>query len=368
MTGMHSRSSVRLGAWLLALASACDAGVAELDRPITPLAPAARCKRIDPPITAGLDTAFGSIVATRDGKRLYVARGFREDVVEVSTHDLSIRSTIPVGGHPDDLALRQQPETLAVAVNTSPAELVTIDIDPASETYRQATTTVLESSGTGGLAYRPGGAELYVLTQRPGTGFVNVLDASTLTLLAAIPSGAHDAASPFDIAFTADSAKAYVSIFQSDPAHNVAVISPSSRRMKYLNLGLGPPGTGPSEGSTPIEIEIVRSGDTARVWVIAHHDVFVIDPITDSVIRTHRMTTDAELNGLCASPDGSQVVIMGEPPLAIYDGVTGARAHTLRPRIHGYRCTFSVDGCHLYITDHDTGAVHRIDPDDVVLD
>jgi DNA-binding beta-propeller fold protein YncE len=321
---------------------------------------ASRCdSAIDPPLIGQLDTQFGSIVATPDG-RLYVARGFRRDVVELSAHDLAVRATIPMPDDPADLAIRPGAATLAVSINSSPARLVTIDIDPKSATYHKPTTHVLATNGTTGLAYRPDGAELYVPTQRPGTGHVNVLDAGSLRVTESIASRAPDAAIASDVAFTADSRKAYVPIFQSDPKHNIAVIDTASHRVNHINLGLGPPSRGPGFTSTPTQAVSVVQGGKERIWVLAHDTTYVIDPATDKVTAT---IAAEESNSLCASPDGSKVIIMGQGPLDIYDGITGKPWLYLDTTINGYRCAFSANGCHLYITERNTGSVHRFDAD-----
>jgi serine/threonine-protein kinase len=338
------------GVVLLAIAGCMKAGTSPApDSPPVVATPTA-CRGANRPVA--LDLGFGGLVLTPDGTRIYAARTFHKDIVVLSTKTLEIIwDPIAVGGAPNGLAIHPSGSHVAVAVDSSPGKVVVVDSDPKSASFHSARTTTLDSNGATSVGYRPDGAELYALTQRPNTGFVYALDPATGSTLARIANTASDATIPSGVAFSPDSSKAYAAIFQSEPRHNVAVVSTARHALgPYVNLGQGP------TGGTPIAA--VTAGK--RIWILGHDDVAIVDPATDTVVTTLKgVGAGGSSGGICASPDGSKVLVTRKGSLHVHDGATGAPTHLLDSAINAYACAFSTDGCFIYVTDRDDGSLHE---------
>src|SRR5262249_1576765 len=157
----------------------------------------------------------------------------------LSTSDLSLLASIPAGTDPENIAMAPDGLKAAVAINSSPGVIGLLVTDPLNPMYHTMMTHTFSGNGCLGAGFRPDGAGVYALTQRPGSGTIYALEPTSLSEQALLPSDAAGPALLHSIAFSSDSAKGYATIFQSDANHNLAVFSTSTHViLSYLDLEL----------------------------------------------------------------------------------------------------------------------------------
>jgi YVTN family beta-propeller protein len=172
------------------------------------------------------------LAVTPNGTFVYVANQGSGSVSMISTLTNTVIATISVGGSPDFVAI--SPDGSTAYVTNSGSDAVSV-IQTANNTVVNAINV---SPGPFGTNVSPDGHWLYVAHYNSGSGnLVTVIDTSTQTVKATIVVGA----APAYVAFTEDSAFAYVTDGGSD---NASVISTQSLTVVgTINVG-SPAGVG----------------------------------------------------------------------------------------------------------------------------
>jgi hypothetical protein len=350
-TGCHDRGE---GGWFdLGLGLGHSFGFVCNEADDTPVMPA---------ISVDHDAVFADLAATPDGERLYATRVFHDDLIAVSTSDLSLIATIPVGGGAQAVRLSVDGRLAYVAVNSSPGHLVVVDTDPSSASYH----TVLEDftlSGNGslGVGVSPMGDQVFALTQRPAPGTVDVYDADDLFYLRTLyPSSGGGSAILQDMVFTPDGDAAYISIFQSDASSNVAVYDRvSDSFVDYIDLLL------PHSGGGPGPMAMVDTSTGLNLWIgnnsWANDGYTVVDAETDTVIEHVDLPgATGSMPGVCASIDSAMVFVMPrDADIMGMDADTRTQTHVLTGFTDTYGCTASTDGASLFLSSRD-GMIHKV--------
>jgi DNA-binding beta-propeller fold protein YncE len=167
------------------------------------------------PISPSGETAAMAVDAGT--RRLWVARSESEGADALTAIDVDagvVLSNDPIGTDPTAIAV--DPQTHRVYVATSDLEVVAIDGDPASPTYRQQVGSVATPAKPVGLAIDSAGGRLYVDTDSLSAAPDRVLaiDAVTLAVVASAPVAPNPAISsaPFigSIAFDPASRRLFV--------------------------------------------------------------------------------------------------------------------------------------------------------------
>lgn len=162
------------------------------------------------------------------GAFLYVVNDGSSSVSVISTLTNSVVATVPVGGFPATVAISPDQTTAYVTNQTSNSVSV---IRTADNTV--VNTINIPTGGPYGAAVSPDGHWLYVVS----SGAVTVLDMSTLTISATIPTGAGTYGL---VAFSQDSASAYVT---ETGTNSVYVISTANKTVsKTITVGTSPTG------------------------------------------------------------------------------------------------------------------------------
>ncbi len=220
-------------------------------------------------LVTNLDAPFSlpiSIALRPDGLRAYVVNEDRNSVGVVDTATHAIIATVAVGRFPVHAAVSPDGSRLWV-VNTATQVNDTVSVIDLS-TNTVVTTIALGRSNRRGRAFvSPDGRT--VLVTHPDESLVSIIDAASLTVAAVLPTGSN----PVRLAFTPDSARAYVN--NNSSSGTVTVIDVVHRTVLTT---IGPVNFGP--------IFALMAPDGSRYYTVNSATVTVIDTATNAVVAT----------------------------------------------------------------------------------
>ena len=321
---------------------------------------------IDPMISADHDAIFANIDISQDGSTVYVTRVFHSDVLALSTTDLSLISIISVSGDTSEIKLSVDGTRAWVPINSSPGKMDIIDTDPQSASYHSVIGTVQYSGNGGtGVGIHPDGTEVYGLTQRPAPGAIHIISASSSSYSQTLTPVSGVNALLYDGAFSSDGSKAYFSIWQSDHASNLVIVSTVTLSITgYLDLQI------PHTVGGPGSMVSVEHSSGEQLWVGYNgnnYGVSVVDMDTDSVILQQDLGLGGgSIPGICKTPDQSQVMLaINDNPLAVFSTDTLTQTYELTNFDNFFDCVVSPDGEFFYLTTG-SGLVYKVDIDALV--
>jgi YVTN family beta-propeller protein len=310
-----------------------------------------------------VDAVFADLAISPDGTRLYATRVFHSDLLVLDTSDLHVIASVAVRGDPEGVRLSTDGTRALVALNASPGALAIVDVDPASRTAHSVLTTLtLGGNGSLGVGVHPDGDLAVALTQRPEPGTLAFVDLPTRTVTDQLsPTASGSAPLLVDAVFTPDGAKGYVSVFQSAAASNVLTFDPVGVAMRgAIDLGL------PHAGGGPGDMVVAEAAGGTTLWVANNswsgEGLTVVDTASDAVLAHLELgSTSGNIPGVCARPDGSQVIAaVAGLPLLGFDTTLLAQTHERAERLTHYDCIVSPLDDFLYVSTT-TGEILKVD-------
>ncbi|WP_198320906.1 PxKF domain-containing protein [Azohydromonas aeria] len=171
---------------------------------------------------------------------------------------------------------------------------------------------------------------------------VSILDTATNEFLATIGTGF----SPFGVAASQDSARAYVSVANSG---HVAVVSAASKSViATIPVAL------------PSGLALTPNGRRLYVGSVSGGNVAVISTVTHQVVATIR--AGASPSGVAASPDGSRIYVAnwGSNNVLVISTDTNAVIADIPVGVSPYGVAVSPDGTHVYVANLGRGDLSTV--------
>jgi hypothetical protein len=312
-------------------------------------------------VTKSVSTGTAAALAiTPDGTRVYLARPFAKDVLVLATADLSTIATIGVGAEADDVELVSSGTRALVALNASPAVTVIVDIVPASATFHQVLKSVtLGSNGSLAVGAPPSSSRYFALTQRPNQAYA--IDGASFGVVGTLTPAPYTGSNSYFIrlAFSLDGSKGYGSLYQSDGPHNIAKFDTASLALLgYLDIGTTYPG----------DLVMVSTAAGPRLWVSTNGSgISVVDPSSDTVVKTLALPGSGDIAGTCASADGTRMFVMpyGANEIRLYDTTTYNQVFAFSGiPTNAARCALSptsAHGCDLFVAAWSNDTLYKLD-------
>ncbi|REE92868.1 YVTN family beta-propeller protein [Paenibacillus taihuensis] len=313
-----------------------------------------------------------SIVASPDGKLLYVANGDTNTVSVVDAAERKVVKEIAVGKEPRELAVSKDGKTLYVTCRYA-GSVEWVDVDEG-----RVIGTAKPGIEPFGIVASPDGGRLYVSNYRSGT--VSVIDAATRKVLQQVKAGDN----PRALALTADGGTLYVSDylgartirFRTDTMEQLGIsqlaASPDVKDQKKSQgiantveqLRLTPDGKSLWEAhlltntDTPIQFEevifpalsVVDVGSGAEDTKV-RKELFKAMDVKDKFGKTTIVSNPTDI---VFSPDGKKAYALmgGSEDLLVFDLNRGGRASQMIHHLPGdypIGMVMSTDGRELYI-------------------
>jgi YVTN family beta-propeller protein len=219
------------------------------------------------------------------GTRVYVANWDSNNVSVIDTGNNTELTKVTVGTSPMRVAVH--PSGAKVYVSNNDSGTVSV-IDAANNTV---TDTINVGSQPRGLSVNPAGTKLYVANFNSDN--ISVIDTVTDTVSKTIPITGD---SPIDLAITPDGSKVYVINYYS---HNVSVIDTASDTESVNNIAVG---------QHPIGVWVNPARAKVYVANVTTDNVMVIDLATNGVTDTVTgFNAPVSVEG---SPDGSRLYVV----------------------------------------------------------
>ncbi|HPG24153.1 MAG: YncE family protein [Spirochaetaceae bacterium] len=232
-----------------------------------------------------IDTASRTVVATipvgdlplgitalPNATRVYVANQNDRTVSVINASTDAVIDTIPFPLGYTPISVTAHPDSTRVYV-TAGDRLFTIST--ASNTI---SNFVQVGASPGGLAVRPGGAEVWV-ANRFGDNDISVVDTATNTVLTDIPV----ATLPYNIAFSPDGTRAYV---VTNGGGTVDVVDAVARSV-ITSISLWPATSG------PVGVSITPDGSRVYATLSQLDRMRIIDTATNTLLPTVILVGDA---------------------------------------------------------------------------
>ena len=242
----------------------------------------------DPIRVGGAEGDVTSIVASPDGRTVYVGDtgSFSVSVIDTATN--SVTATIPVPGLPSGPnAIALSPDGSTLYASNGAGATVSV-IDTTSDTVSK--TIPVSAPGTGGIAVSPDGKTLYYLYVPDSGGAVNPGYVSAMsTAGTAIGNPIPVGEDPLGIAISPDGKTGYTANFGSN---NVSAITIADGTV----------------ATTPVQANIgsvAVSPDGGSVYAASFDTVSRISPVSKRVITTYQVGAGA--SSVAVSPDSSTV-------------------------------------------------------------
>jgi DNA-binding beta-propeller fold protein YncE len=203
----------------------------------------------------------------------------------------------------------------------------------------------------------PVNRELIIATLKENVS-LSVFDAVTGEIVAAVPVGTKDISKPHEIAVTADSHFAFVSLYgdkdygPNTPDNRLGIVDLQDYSFAgHIDLGLY---------KGPHALMTDRDG---KIWVTVDHNrcVLVIDPVSREIERTIHLGVPGHF--LAPSPDGNTVYFSAKeyPEVVAVDIATKTITHRIALPVGGQALRVSPDGARLYVGDFHRPLLHVID-------
>ena len=203
----------------------------------------------------------------------------------------------------------------------------------------------------------PVNRELIIATVKENVS-LSVFDAVTGEIVAAVPVGTKDISKPHEIAVTADSHFAFVSLYgdkdygPNTPDNRLGIVDLQDYSFAgHIDLGLY---------KGPHALMTDRDG---KIWVTVDHNrcVLVIDPVSREIERTIHLGVPGHF--LAPSPDGNTVYFSAKeyPEVVAVDIATKTITHRIALPVGGQALRVSPDGARLYVGDFHRPLLHVID-------
>ncbi|MEC8424422.1 MAG: hypothetical protein VX000_11645 [Myxococcota bacterium] len=302
-------------------------------------------------LSASLDAVFADLDVSPDGERLYATRVFHEDLVVVSTSDLSLLATIPLGGPVSALRIAKDGRHALVGINSQPGRTLVLDTDPSSGTYHSVVGSLtLGGQGSLGVAVHPDGMRAAAMSQRPDPGEIFLLSFPGLSRYGTVsPAASGPAPILNDVRFAPDGTLGYASISQSGPGNDLVSFDPDAGVLSAtIDLGL------PHEGGGADRLAVVEVDGDVRVWITNSSwetaGLTVLDARTETV-AAHLDQGETGSGDVCALRDGRQVLYVApRVPIRAFDTTSLALTHTRPERDDHIHCVVSVDDAFVFIS------------------
>lgn len=267
-----------------------------------------------------LPEAAYEVVASPDGRVLYVSYGYSIWVVDPANHVITQTFSLPAGSHPASrMAISPDGSTLAVVTDVSVIQL-DAQTGEASRVFSSLDTEF------GNAAYAPNGATLWVTS--PHTAVVYVIDTRRGTVDSLpLPS------SPWGVAVSPDGRTVYVST-----QGEVSVIDAGSHEVTQIAV----PG---------VTADIVVSPDGRKLYMTtADNAVVALDIETGTIVAIVDLSA-VYLFDLAVSPDGHWVYAL-DLAGSLYTVDTRTNALVAVPLVGGFAFGVAVapDGSAVYAT------------------
>lgn len=300
---------------------------------------------------ASLDAVFADLDVSPDGERLYATRVFHEDLLVVSTSDLSLLATIPLGGPVSAIRLSEDGRHALVGINSQPGRTLVLDTDPSSGTYHTLVDSLtLGGRGSLGVAVHPDGTRAAAMSQRPDPGEIFLLSFPVLSLHGTVsPAASGPAPILNDVRFAPDGTVGYASISQSGPGNDLVAFDPDAGTLSAtIDLGL------PHEGGGADRLAVVDVGGDLHIWITNGSwetaGLTVLDARTETV-TAHLDQGETGSGDVCALRDGRQVLYVApHVPIRAFDTTALALTHTRLERDDHIHCVVSVDDAFVFIS------------------
>jgi len=203
----------------------------------------------------------------------------------------------------------------------------------------------------------PVNRELIIATVKENVS-LSVFDAVTGEIVAAVPVGTKDISKPHEIAVTADSHFAFVSLYgdkdygPNTPDNRLGIVDLQDYSFAgHIDLGLY---------KGPHALMTDRDG---KIWVTVDHNrcVLVIDPVSREIERTIHLGVPGHF--LAPWPDGNTVYFSAKeyPEVVAVDIATKTITHRIALPVGGQALRVSPDGARLYVGDFHRPLLHVID-------
>ena len=203
----------------------------------------------------------------------------------------------------------------------------------------------------------PVNRELIIATVKENVS-LSVFDAVTGEIVAAVPVGTKDISKPHEIAVTADSHFAFVSLYgdkdygPNTPVNRLGIVDLQDYSFAgHIDLGLY---------KGPHALMTDRDG---KIWVTVDHNrcVLVIDPVSREIERTIHLGVPGHF--LAPLPDGNTVYFSAKeyPEVVAVDIATKTITHRIALPVGGQALRVSPDGARLYVGDFHRPLLHVID-------
>ena len=203
----------------------------------------------------------------------------------------------------------------------------------------------------------PVNRELIIATVKENVS-LSVFDAVTGEIVAAVPVGTKDISKPHEIAVTADSHFAFVSLYgdkdygPNTPDNRLGIVDLQDYSFAgHIDLGLY---------KGPHALMTDRDG---KIWVTVDHNrcVLVIDPVSREIERTIHLGVPGHF--LAPSPDGNTVYFSAKeyPEVVAVEIATKTITHRIALPVGGQALRVSPDGARLYVGDFHRPLLHVID-------
>ena len=203
----------------------------------------------------------------------------------------------------------------------------------------------------------PVNRELIIATVKENVS-LSVFDAVTGEIVAAVPVGTKDISKPHEIAVTADTHFAFVSLYgdkdygPNTPDNRLGIVDLQDYSFAgHIDLGLY---------KGPHALMTDRDG---KIWVTVDHNrcVLVIDPVSREIERTIHLGVPGHF--LAPSPDGNTVYFSAKeyPEVVAVDIATKTITHRIALPVGGQALRVSPDGARLYVGDFHRPLLHVID-------
>jgi YVTN family beta-propeller protein len=243
-------------------------------------------------IDTGTDTVIATVpvgthpegvAITPDGTRVYVTNEYSDNVSVISTATNTVIATVAVGTRPQGVAVT--PDGTRVYV----ANLYSDDVSVISTGTNTVIATVTVGTTPEGVAVTPDGTRVYVANLNNNN--VSVISTATNTVIATVTVQNQ----PAGVAVTPDGTRVYVA---NEGAGSVSVISTATNTVIATVFPVG---------SLPFGVAVTPDGTHVYVANLFSNTVAVISTATNTVIATVPVGTNPE--GLAVHPDGTRVYV-----------------------------------------------------------
>ena len=280
-------------------------------------------------ITNSIGTVTSSTGFTDNGgftAYAYIPDAFNNNVLVINLTTKLVKTTVPVGSFPTDVALTPDGTKAYVTNNSNQVSVI-----------NTSTNTVISTETVGyaptGLSISPDGTKAYVVNANNNS--VSVINTATNTVATTVAVGSY----PLDISINPDGTKAYVT---NHSANSVSVINTVNNKIAAtVKLGVG---TG------PYGITFTPDGTKAYVTNQDSNSVSVINTATNVVTAT--VAVGKGPTGISICPDGTKAYVTnnGSNTVSVINIATNIVSATITVSLSPQCVSVSPDGTKAYIT------------------